>query len=131
MKYRAIIIDDDPRIVKGLEMRLESIHHEFVSVNNQEAAIKLLQEQQFDYALVDVNLTKDSHSFADAETGFETMRIIREHYPQMKIVAATAGDSYKARAFESGADGFYLKTIDPEGKRLQNEIAKVLGIEVS
>ena len=130
MKYRAIIIDDRPQAAFILEKHLKSIQHESVTVNNQEAAIKLLQEQEFDYALVDVNLTKTSRSFADAETGFETMRFIREHYPQMKIVAVTAGYGYETKAFESGADAFYEKSIDPKGKILQKEIIKAFGIEI-
>ena len=52
-------------------------------------------------------------------SGVEATRIIKEKYPQIKVVALTTFDDYETveSALNAGCDGFLLKVSDPEQLR--------------
>jgi len=130
MSIRALIIDDSPKSVESLEMKVRSLNHEVVSVNDQCSAYSILEKQTFDYALVDIHLKIDERDMdPDEEVGFATIRYIREHYPTMKIIAVTAYDEQHEttlRATQSGADNFWSKNPNRNLEKLQNKIIRLL-----
>lgn len=60
--------------------------------------------------------------------GIVTARLLRERYPQIKIVACTLGNdaARKASMLETGVHGFLLKQMEPEEMKrvLQDALAE-------
>jgi DNA-binding NarL/FixJ family response regulator len=60
--------------------------------------------------------------------GIVTARLLRERYPQIKIVACTLGNdtARKASMLETGVHGFLLKQMEPEEMKqaIQEALAK-------
>lgn len=59
--------------------------------------------------------------------GIVTARLLRQRYPQIKIVACTQGNdaTRKARMLETGVHGFLLKHMEPE--EMKTAIQEALG----
>jgi len=135
MTYRALIIDDSPKSVESLEMKVRSMSHDLLSVNDQESAYRLLETQSFDYALVDIRLKINERDMdPDEEVGFATMRYIHENYPAIKIIAVTAFDEQHEttlRATQCGAHNFWSKNPNRNHEKLQTKILQLFQKSVS
>ena len=56
MAKKALIVDDDPRIMKIIEETLQGLNHEHVWVTNQHDARRALDIEQFDYVLLELRI---------------------------------------------------------------------------
>ena len=56
MKFKALVIDDDPAIVETVGEILESLGHEHDSADCVTAARELLSHNQYDYFLLDLEI---------------------------------------------------------------------------
>jgi len=130
VNYRLLIIDDDPRSVKQLRREVKPLRHEVASVNDQESAYRLLEQQSFDYALVDIRLKADPNDLdPDIEVGYATIRYLKKRYPDMQVVAVTAYDAkseVNTNAVRAGADDFWSKNPGGSGERLLEKIRRLL-----
>ena len=104
-KYRALLVDDETLLLDSLEIILELNDFEIIGkANDGNEALEILSEksQQCDIALVDLNMK--------GMGGLELIKILKEKYPQIKILVLTIFyDEYITDAIAGGADGYLLK----------------------
>ena len=112
---RALVADDD-RVNQALVVRLlEKEGHEAVTVDNGRDALARLEKQDFDLALIDVEMPEMG--------GIETMALIRKkesatgaHLPIIAMTAhAVKGD--QERCLAAGADAYVSKPVSPQQLR--------------
>ena len=56
MRAKILIVDDDPDILRGLKDRIASMGHEPITAANGKDALRLIEEGDFDLALLDLEL---------------------------------------------------------------------------
>ena len=56
MKPKALVVEDDHRIIESIEDTLFSIGHEHDWATNQQDARRLLKEGEYDYVLLDLQI---------------------------------------------------------------------------
>lgn len=100
-----ILLAEDQAMVRGALSALLSLSGEFdvVQAADGDAALKLLQQQEFDLLLSDIEMP--------GLTGLELATWCQNHKPELKIVIVTTfgRTGYIKRAIESGVGGFLLK----------------------
>ena len=102
---KALIVDDEKSIVKGIKFSLEQEGMEVDTAFDGEEALKLARENEYDIVLLDVMLPKIE--------GFEVCKSIRE-FSQMPIIMLTAKgtDMDKILGLEYGADDYMTKPFN-------------------
>lgn len=107
MKYKVLIIDDEPLARRGIRSRVESLP-DFVLLEdcqNGVAALEAIQRHEPDLLFLDVQMP--------GMNGFDMLKQL----PTKKIplvIFLTAYDQYALRAFEVHALDYLLKPIDDE-----------------
>ena len=105
-----ILLAEDQAMVRGALSALLSLSGEFdvVQAADGDAALKLLQQQEFDLLLSDIEMP--------GLTGLELATWCQNHKPELKIVIVTTFGraGYIKRAIESGVGGFLLKDAPSE-----------------
>ena len=106
---RVLLAEDDAPSRVACLRALERAGHRVTAVDNGQAVLELLERQEFDVALLDMQMP--------VINGMEAMRHIREGRagnPDIPIVAVTGyamfGDD--ARFLAAGADGYIAKPVD-------------------
>ncbi|WP_185968924.1 LytTR family DNA-binding domain-containing protein [Carboxylicivirga sp. M1479] len=116
MKYKALIIDDEPparSIVKAYLKKHQEIDVVGECANGFEA-IKAIKEKQPQLLFLDIQMPK--------VTGLELLEVIDE---PVQVVFTTAYDQYALKAFELNAVDYLLKPFDES--RFDGAVEKVLG----
>lgn len=107
---RVVLADDHAVVRAGIRQILE--HGGDIQViaeaENGLAAEALIQELQPDVAVLDIQMPKAS--------GIEVTRWVRAHLSRVGVLILTAfdDDPYVLAALQAGANGYMLKTADPE-----------------
>lgn len=117
---RILVVDDDPHILRTLEIMLVDDGHQVWTCGSGEAALALVQAQEVDVALVDLQLP--------AMTGIEVLRSLRERHPALETVIITAHGSIDSavEAMKEGAFDYVTKPFSPEQIRHRlRQIARV------
>lgn len=107
-KLKLLIAEDETLVRQGIVALLEDEFDEIVEASDGSQAIKLLKEQAFDLALIDIGLP--------IRTGLDVMQEIKQRNLATKIIILT-GDTYThspAEIYADGADAFLYKTADAE-----------------
>ena len=92
-------------MIEGLKVLLED--EESISkvygANSSDMAFELLEKYEIDVVLMDVNMPK--------VTGIEATALIKEKFPNIKVVALTMHDdiSIITKMIKAGASGYLLK----------------------
>lgn len=92
-------------MIEGLKVLLED--EESISkvygANSSDMAFELLEKYEIDVVLMDVNMPK--------VTGIETTELMKEKFPNIKVVALTMHDdiSIITKMIKAGASGYLLK----------------------
>ena len=81
-KIRLLVVDDEPEVGNLLKHYLSSRDYEVTVAYSGEQALGILEKQKIDLILLDVLL----HGMS----GGEVAKIVKEKYPQIKIVLVTA-----------------------------------------
>ena len=102
---RALVVDDEKLIVKGIRFSLEQDGMEVDCAYDGEEAINMAKEKEYDIVLLDVMLPKHN--------GYEVCQAIRE-FSEMPIIMLTAkgGDMDKILGLEYGADDYITKPFN-------------------
>lgn len=102
---RALVVDDEKLIVKGIKFSLEQDGMEVDCAYDGEEALALARKNEYDIVLLDVMLPKIE--------GFDVCRAIRE-FSQMPIIMLTAKgtDMDKILGLEYGADDYITKPFN-------------------
>jgi len=121
MKITVGITDDQSLFVKSLTLLINSFEHFTVvlqATNGEQLLEELAKtEPKPDLLLMDVNMPE--------KDGIEAARIIRDLYPQCKIVALSVrdDDTTVINMFKSGCSAYLLKDVNPdELERALNEV---------
>jgi len=127
LKIKVLVIDDDEDVLflaKKFLMK-EDDRFELVSVNTDQEALQILEEEDFDAIVCDHYL--GPHSM----TGLDLLEWVRETHPHIPFIILT-GRSQEAvaiRALNLGAN-FYLKKGSQDIKDLFSQIAYQIKTEV-
>ena len=110
---RILLVDDDPNLVELIKSRLLSVNYEVASAVDEEEAWALLQQDNFDLAIVDLRL-RNSDGLALLE-GFHESR------PEMPVIILTGFGSIEnaVDAMKKGAYSYLTKPFDARELLLQ------------
>jgi DNA-binding response OmpR family regulator len=99
---RIIVIEDDPKIVRILELELKHEGYEVEAAENGRIGLDMLMSGAYDLALLDVMLPEIS--------GFEVLRRIRKE-KDIPVIMLTAKDDVtdKVNGLDLGADDYVTK----------------------
>ncbi len=107
---RVGIVDDHQLFRKSLSMLINSFDQTKVVIEapNGRAFLDLLEENPIDLVLLDIQMPEMN--------GFETCRILRQHYPEVKILVVSQLTTKESihKIMELGADGYFTKNSAPE-----------------
>ncbi|HGJ66054.1 TPA: response regulator transcription factor [bacterium] len=103
-----LIVEDEIQIAESLKKNLRDEGHNAMIAQDGEAALKLINEIEFDLLLLDSRMPKI--------TGLEVCKQLRKQGNQTPIILLTAlGDiSNKIEAFNAGADDYITKPFNPK-----------------
>ena len=99
---RILIIEDDPKIVRFLELELRHEGYEAESAYNGRTGLEMIMSGGYDLVLLDVMLPEIS--------GFEVLRRIRQE-KEIPVIMLTAKDDVtdKVKGLDLGADDYVTK----------------------
>jgi len=108
------IIDDNAFLVKTAQEKLsffDDFSIKFVAVNGADLLDKLEKNHNVDLLLMDIEMPKMN--------GIEATTIIKQRYPQIKIIMLTVFDNDENifKSIKAGADGYLLKEVNPKDLR--------------
>ncbi len=105
--YQILFLEDEPVIREVLKEYMTISGYEVTTAENGEEAVRLLEQQKFDAAVLDI--------MVPGIDGFEVLRHIRSHTPDMAVIMLTALDDEKTQvqAFNLYADDYIIKPVSP------------------
>lgn len=119
MKRRALIVDDDGTIRESVSDIVASLGHEFECAGSQNAARRLLEDGEFSYVLLDLEIpVRDDGGFARRENGENLLAEIRGRpaTAEVPVIVMTAhgtdGPDLGVRQMKLGATDFVNKPFD-------------------
>jgi len=103
MSERILVIEDDPNILRGLQLNLGMEGYSVRSAADGEAGLALARAERFDLVVVDVMLPRLG--------GLEVVRELRVDDPDLPvlILSAKGQESDKVRGLQLGADDYMVK----------------------
>lgn len=115
------IVDDNSFLIKTVQEKLsffEDFSLKFTAVNGEDLIEKLEKNHNIDLILMDIEMPKMN--------GIEATEIIKNKYPQIKIIMLTVFDNDENifKSIKAGADGYFLKEVNP--KELKDGILETL-----
>jgi len=111
MTIKIAIVDDNSFLIHAIKEKLsffEDVVVKHTSLNGSELLIKLEENHNLDLILMDIEMP--------VLNGIETTQVVKQKYPQLKIIMLTAfdNDEHIFNAIKAGADGYLLKEIKPD-----------------
>ncbi len=109
---KALVVDDEKLIVKGIKFSLEQDGYEVDVAYDGSEALKMAKEKEYDIVLLDVMLPEMD--------GMEVCQAIRE-FSEMPIIMLTAKgtDMDKILGLEYGADDYITKYNKKKFKKVK------------
>jgi DNA-binding response OmpR family regulator len=100
---RILVIEDDPSILRGLQINLGMEGYAVRSASDGETGLQLARSERFDLLVVDVMLPRLG--------GLELVRELRAEDPDLPvlILSAKGQESDKVRGLQLGADDYMVK----------------------
>ncbi len=107
---RILLADDHVLVRQGIRQFLEDETdiQVIAEANDGDEALRMVQEQQPDVAVLDIRMPKVS--------GVEATRRIKDRFPDVRVLILTAydDDPYIFALLQAGADGYVLKTASAD-----------------
>ena len=121
MKTKIAIIEDNNFLIKSVKDKLslfEDIQLSFTANDGVQCMEKLQTDKRTDLILMDIEMPN--------QNGIETTKLVKQKYPQIKIIMLTVFDDDENifNAIQAGADGYLLKETPP--KELHDAIVQTL-----
>jgi CheY-like chemotaxis protein len=133
MSTRALIVEDDPRVVEEIEDILDSLGHEHAWASNLADARKAVAAEDFAYVLLDLEIpTKPNRGVAVKENGAILLEEIQriKGFKRLPVIVMTGHVGYcldrSNELREKGANAFIQKPFPTESHTLPSAIRKVL-----
>lgn len=99
---KILVVDDDPAIVRLLELVLQGAHYSVYSTNTGENVPHMIQELQPALIMLDIELPDSS--------GIELVTVIRQYTTApIMMISGKNSDIEKISSFNSGADDYVVK----------------------
>ena len=111
MNLKIAIVDDNSFLIHAIKEKLsffEDITVKHTALNGSDLLAKLEDNHNVELILMDIEMP--------VLNGIETTQIVKQKYPQIKIIMLTAFDNDENifNAIKAGADGYLLKEINPK-----------------
>ncbi|MCG6879292.1 MAG: response regulator [Deltaproteobacteria bacterium] len=103
---RVLLVDDEQELVETLAERLNIRGIEARWVTSGDAALELIDREDFDIAVLDVKIP--------GMNGINLRKIMKEKRPEMKFIFMTghgSQDDFAAGSAETGVDYYLLKPV--------------------
>jgi DNA-binding response OmpR family regulator len=116
--YQALVIEDDAALADVVRMKLEREGHRVTVARSQRDAYHLLDDESFDFALLDLRLpTHVGDMEPNAQVGFDILTHIRERFAvdRLPVIVMTAYEETSqtaVRALRAGANDYITKPFD-------------------
>jgi two-component system KDP operon response regulator KdpE len=106
-QFRVLIVDDEPRIIKFLDLKLKASGYDVLTANNGAEALAQVQAQEPDLLVLDVVMP--------GMDGFETLKQVRSvsSIPVI-ILSAREANTDKVKGLKMGADDYLAKPFNPD-----------------
>jgi two-component system KDP operon response regulator KdpE len=106
-KVRVLVVDDEPRYIRAIQVNLEARGYDTVAARDGQAAVELVASAQPDLIIMDVRMPKLS--------GWEACQRIRE-FSQVPIILLTAlaETADKVKGLDAGADDYVTKPFSAD-----------------
>ena len=120
---RVLVADDNPIIQRLAILVLQALGHSGMAVRDGRQALQCLDENAFDFVLMDVSMPNMD--------GLDALRTIRANDllkgTHTRVIMCTAHDlpDDRRRFIALGADGYIAKPIDAHSLKLELELARV------
>lgn len=113
-----LLVDDNPRGLEFLDVRLKSLGYRTTLAHNGEVGVGVVERDRPDVVVLDVTMPEMN--------GYQACRAMKRIAPKMPIIILTAKTEAADRfwAMQSGADAFLTKPIDPT--RVVEALAELL-----
>ncbi len=106
-QFRVLIVDDEPRILKFLNLKLKASGYEVVTANSGAEALAQTREHEPNLLVLDVVMP--------VMDGFETLRQIRTFSAvPVIILSAKEANVDKVKGLDMGADDYLAKPFNPD-----------------
>lgn len=106
-QFRVLVVDDEPRILKFLDVKLKALEYGVLTAGNGLEALEQVQAQEPDMVVLDVVMP--------GMDGFEVLRQIRAFSSvPVIILSAKEGNTDKVKGLELGADDYLAKPFNPD-----------------
>jgi two-component system KDP operon response regulator KdpE len=106
-QFRVLVVDDETRILKFLELKLKASGYGVLTANNGFEALEQVEAQEPDLVVLDVLMPK--------KDGFETLKELRAFSSvPVIILSAKEANADKVRGLELGADDYLAKPFSPD-----------------
>jgi len=106
-QFRVLIVDDDPRIVKFLEVKLKASGYGVLTADSGVQALEQVEAQEPDLVVLDLLMPK--------KDGFETLRELRaSNSVPVIILSAKEAETDKIKGLKLGADDYLAKPFSPD-----------------
>lgn len=111
MSVRIAIVDDNVFLQKAIAEKLsffDNLVLKFTAIDGFDMQLKLEKNKNIDLILMDIEMPVCN--------GIESTKIIKNKYPQIKIIMLTVFDNDENifNAIKAGADGYLLKEVNPD-----------------
>lgn len=121
MNLKLAIVDDNSFLINAVKEKLsffDDITLKFTACDGSDLLKKLEVNHNVDLILMDIEMP--------VLNGIETTAVVKQKYPQIKIIMLTVFDNDENifNAIKAGADGYLLKDINPDD--LHNGIHETL-----
>ncbi|MFV0446023.1 MAG: response regulator [Planctomycetaceae bacterium] len=129
---RALIVEDDPRIMETVVDVVESLGHEHATASCQDDARNLLNGQPYAYALLDLEIpVKQGRSFPRIENGINLLcDLVSRYGRQTPVIIMTAhgndGPHQGVDCMKLGAADYIPKPFPITGRTLSKAIMEAL-----
>lgn len=102
---RILIVDDDERLSRMLEIALTKVGYTCATASNAGLAADKLREQEFELVFLDINMP--------VKTGIEFLPEIKQYYPDTAVIMLTGVDdlSVAVGAMQQGAYDYINKPV--------------------
>lgn len=105
------IVDDNSFLIKTVQEKLsffEDFSLKFTAFDGIDLIEKLEKSHNIDLILMDIEMPKMN--------GIEAVNIVKQKYPQIKIIMLTVFDNDENifKSIKAGADGYLLKEVNPK-----------------
>jgi len=104
---KVLFLEDEPIIQEVLMEYMKLQQYDVTPVEDGETAIKLLEEKEFDLAVLDI--------MVPIKSGLEVLQYIRNTKPDMAAIMLTAmnDEQTQVKAFNLYADDYVIKPVSP------------------